>query len=202
MMMRTIDRGLVAMAESRLNAEIAEIVTRVLGDLSLDQASEKINFDLSRTPLRELKRGKVGREETIRKFAEGFWQRLCREYGEEITAGFGTCSLETASDWLAQKAHFGLRYTRPVAPAAPQDPEEDRMHKIARLTAEEFATRTQGPPLDRIRAASRELQYERDPESTTPVEAFEGSNIHPDDLPVLESIAGALEAERRQKQGR
>jgi transcriptional regulator with XRE-family HTH domain len=114
-------------------------------------------------------------------------QRPSRNFVERLVEAYGV----DREEWL-RAAGF-----RPV----PEEQEDERM-EIARRAAAEILRQTQGPPLDRIRAASRELQYERDPESTTPVEAFEGSNIHPDDLPVLESIAGALEAERRHKQGR
>jgi len=101
-------------ASGGLNREVGRIVTDVLGEMSLEQAAIHVDYKLSRTPLGDLKKGKVGWEATLRTFAEGFWQRICELYGAEVTARFGECTRETASDWLAEKAGFGLRYASPT----------------------------------------------------------------------------------------
>lgn len=92
------------------NPEVAEIVQKVLGSLSLELTAEKLNYRLTRTPISDLKKGKIGREETVRTFAEGFAGRICEEYGEVVSERFGECNEQTVSDWLAEKAGFGLRY--------------------------------------------------------------------------------------------
>jgi hypothetical protein len=97
-----------------LSPEIAELIGRVLGDLSLEQAAIHLNYRVSRTPIGDLKRGKVGREGTLRDFAEGFASRFCQEFGDEIRQRFGECSPHAVSDWLAEKAGFGLRYFSPT----------------------------------------------------------------------------------------
>jgi hypothetical protein len=93
-----------------LNTEIGGVVSQVLGELSLEQAAIHLNYRVSRTPIGDLKRGKVGREGTLREFAEGFWPRFCEEFGEEVIERFGECSQRSVSDWLAEKAGFEPRY--------------------------------------------------------------------------------------------
>jgi hypothetical protein len=100
-----------------LRPEIADLVGRVLGDLSLEQAAIHLNYRVSRTPIGDLKRGKIGRESTLREFAEGFSSRFCEEFGDEIRERFGECSPHAASDWLAEKAGFALKHFRPAGAA-------------------------------------------------------------------------------------
>lgn len=96
------------------NEEIAEIVTRVLGDLSLAQAEIHLKYQLSREAIRSLKAGKIGRESTMRTFAEGFWSKFHDLYASEIRAAFGICTPPTVSDWFAQKAGYALTKATPA----------------------------------------------------------------------------------------
>lgn len=89
-----------------LNAEVAEIVNAVLGDLSLESAAIKLNYKVGREGLRLLRNGKIGRETTVRAFAEGFADRISELYGREIGDTYGERTPEAVSDWLAAKAGF------------------------------------------------------------------------------------------------
>jgi hypothetical protein len=92
-----------------LNPELAQIVSQVLGSLSPEAAAEQLEFRLSRTPIGDLRKGKAGREATVRTFGEGFWERICQHYGDQVREGYGDCNQETAADWFAVKAGFGSR---------------------------------------------------------------------------------------------
>lgn len=92
----------------RQNEEIAGIVRQVLGSMTLGEAEIRLDHRLSTEAIRRLKSGKVGRESTIRVFADGFRKELCEYYGDEIRARFGECDPASFApdDWLAEKAGF------------------------------------------------------------------------------------------------
>jgi hypothetical protein len=162
MMIRARMQGLAYMADDqdRLNPEVAEIVSRVLGELSLDRASEALRYALSRSPLRDLKKGKIGREKSVRTFAEGFWKRICEHYREEVTAQFGDCNQEACSDWLALKAGFGIRHRHGALPtrheAALTDDREAALRSLEQITDPE-KLRLANQMLEMIRASERRI---------------------------------------------
>jgi hypothetical protein len=109
----------------RLQPEVAEVVGKVLGDWSLEQAAIHIEYALSKSAINDLKRGKVGREVTVRTFADRFWKRFCEVYGSEISAAHGTCDRETAGEWFLTVC-YGSRYNlRPAAPELTYESEEE-----------------------------------------------------------------------------
>lgn len=117
--------GALAVADprSRIYPEVGTIVSRVVKDLSLEQAARRLNYAVSTNTIRHLKNGKVGWEQTLRDFAEGFWEQLCELYGEEIRTEFAGCNQGAASDWLAAKAGFPLRYQQRAPLTYETDPE-------------------------------------------------------------------------------
>ena len=154
-----------------INEDVKDITWRVLGELGLDRAAEKLDFKLTRTPIADLKRGKVGREATIRTFAEGFWERFCEEYGHQICERFGQCNREAVSDWFAEKAGFGLRHQHPATEQG------SRVGERAPLTYE--------PNLDEIDIAGW----------------AGASSIPPEDISILNAIIRGFLAERRRQKG-
>ena len=79
MMMTAYGRGLMP-REGKQNAEVGEIVQTVRGRLSYEQAAIRIKHAISGNAIRILEGGKIGREATVRAFAEGFWERFCDSY--------------------------------------------------------------------------------------------------------------------------
>jgi hypothetical protein len=124
---------------------VGEIVTRVMGTWSLEHAAERLGFALSRTPLADLKRGKIGREDTLRTFAGGMWERICEHYGQEVRERFGRCDEEAASDWLAEIAGFGLRHQTIQPTGAQEGSAEDDLLAVARLAVDEYVRRAERP---------------------------------------------------------
>lgn len=146
MMMQTLTRlrgGPMPTAQDGTNAEVRRIVETVLGDLSMEQAAIRLGYNLSRTPIGDLKRGKVGREETVRKFAEGLWERFSEHYGEAVQERFGACTRETVSDWFAEKAGFGLRYSGKPAEEPPAPNGYPDVSTLAGQIADRVAERLQ-----------------------------------------------------------
>lgn len=155
-----------------INPEVAEIVDRVLGDLSLEQAAVHLRYALTRTPISDLKRGKVGRENTVRVFAEGLWQKFCELYGDEIAPNGGECGREVVSDWFAAKCGFRPRYA-------------------ALLLGEDESQRPPRP----------ELTYEADLEDFD-VRAFRGADRIPEnDIEIINSVMRDLIAQSRKRYG-
>lgn len=95
--------------------KVEEIVGRVLGNLTMEQAAQHLDYELTGMTVSRLSRGKIGMEQTHRTFAEGFWQRFCEEYGAEITSRFGECTRQTVSDWFAEQSGFSNRYSTPAS---------------------------------------------------------------------------------------
>jgi predicted transcriptional regulator len=94
---------------------LAEIVARVVEPFdSLEAAALKIDYAVVAMTISRLRKGKVGLEQTVRRFAEAFCERLCELYGEEIETQFGSCDRHAVADWLAGIAGFTV--TRPTPP--------------------------------------------------------------------------------------
>ena len=89
--------------------ELAEIAGKVLGKLSQEGASRKAKGQLSGPTFGRLLQGKIPTEPTLRTFGSVFWQGFCEHFGDEVRAEYGTCSQETAADWICAKMGFGRR---------------------------------------------------------------------------------------------
>ena len=95
---------------SGVNDVLGEIVTSIVGSLSLEQASIRTataGHKLSGMTISRLKKGMPGLEQTVRAFASAFVDRIYELYGDEVCAAYGACSPTTAANWLAAKAGFG-----------------------------------------------------------------------------------------------
>src|SRR5688572_12995250 len=79
----------------------AQVITTILGGLSLHQASNRMGGSPLPETVRRLRNGWGAREETIRDLARHFWHELCRHYGDDIRLCFGECTERAATDWLA-----------------------------------------------------------------------------------------------------
>lgn len=106
-----------------ISEELAEVVTRVVGSMSMEQAAIRLEYRLTAMTVSRLRKGKTGLEATVRTFAEGFADRICEEYGEQIRERFGECDKRTAADWLAETAGFQVR----ARPARTYDPHEEHV---------------------------------------------------------------------------
>jgi hypothetical protein len=94
--------------------ELAEIINRVLGDMSQEAAARRCEGELSGPTFGRLRSGKVPTEPTIRTFGQWFWDLVCRHYQQEVEADFGRCDAASVSNWLAERCGY-LRRPDPVA---------------------------------------------------------------------------------------
>lgn len=129
---------------SKRNQVVAEIVSAVLGDLSPEQASIRLDYQVGREGIRALKNGKIGWERTVRTFAEGFWERIYELYGDEIAQVLkpGDPSPDRAAAWLALKAGFVSEEAQGTSSVVPE------IAELASQVADEISRRN-GEALER-----------------------------------------------------
>lgn len=96
----------VPYARPKQSDRLAEIVDRVLGGMSLEQAQIQLDYALSHQTINRLKKGHLGLESTVRTFAAGFAGRICASYGDEIASRFGACDADASQEWLIEEAGF------------------------------------------------------------------------------------------------